>query len=386
MIGSLYLNRRKDFPISNRKRSNSLLDKQYNTYATTDVVRYDPVDEEDPEGQNPAGRCPPKNRNCCGLLVHTPNSSRFADHLHSRVLQKFPFLVEMFYWILNYVFYLFAKAIAERLFSNTGVWDMAESHGIRLLEIEHKSWSSIFFPIAETDLQHWFMDGHLTALTFLNRAYSLVHIPGTVSFISWYYFAAPSHDTFTVVRRTMSLTNLLAFTVFTIFPTMPPRLLPKGFGFHDTVRHDNAESVWQSGKYANQLAAMPSLHFGYAFCIGCTFIYHSGVFRRQSRMDETVKSKSWKSLYVIGGVLYPALVLTVIIATANHYWLDAVASVFVVSFAFFANRVFLILLPLEDMFLWVTRLEKPAPSTGENKSERLLYRQPSYASSDDTLA
>jgi len=214
----------------------------------------------------------------------------------------------------------------------------------------------------------------------------LVHIPGTVAFISWYYYSAPTHDVFAVVRRTMTLTNLFAFTIFTIFPTMPPRLLPKKYGFHDTVRHDNAESVWQGGKYANQLAAMPSLHFGYAFCIGCTFLYHSGVFQRQSQRKDVTKSKFWKSLYVFGGIAYPSLVLTVIIATANHYWLDAVAAVFVVLTAFVCNRFFLALLPLEDLLLWVLRLEKPLPTTGEKHAQRILYQQPSHASSEDTLA
>lgn len=43
---------------------------------------------------------------------------------------------------------------------------------------------------------------------------------------------------------------------------MPPRLLPEEYGFLDTVRHDNAESVWMKGEVVNSLAAMPSMHFG----------------------------------------------------------------------------------------------------------------------------
>ena len=70
--------------------------------------------------------------------------------------------------------------------------------------------------------------------------------------------------------------------------------------------------------------------------------------------------------FVFVGIFYPALVLLVIIATANHYWLDALAGFFVVLFAFLCNKVFLVLLPLEDLFLWATRLEKPVPTTGDN--------------------
>lgn len=184
----------------------------------------------------------------------------------------------------------------------------------------------------------------------------------------------------------MTLTNFLAFATFTLYPTMPPRLLPSEYGFHDTVRHDNAQSVWQTGKFANQLAAMPSLHFGYSFCIGCTLIYHSGIFQRQSQKIEGAKARIMQALFVVWGILYPALVLTVIIATANHYWLDAVAATVVVLVAFLLNRVFMVLLPLEDILLWALRLEKPIPSTGERRPEHMLLQQPALAYSDTSLA
>lgn len=77
-------------------------------------------------------------------------------------------------------------------------------------------------------------------------------------------------------------------------------------------------------------------------------------------------SRLRQMLYVLLGIFYPTLVLTVIVATANHYWMDAVAGFFVVLFAYLCNKVFLILLPLEDLFLWATRLEKPVPTTGDN--------------------
>lgn len=134
---------------------------------------------------------------------------------------------------------------------------------------------------------------------------------------------------------------------------MPPRLLPERFGFHDTVRQDHAESVWVGGKNVNQLAAMPSLHFTYAFITGCTFIYHS---RRQ---------RLWKKLMLgLVGILYPAFVLLVIVATANHYYLDAVVATFTVAISFVFNRVWCVLLPAEDWLCWVLRIEKPQPTTG----------------------
>ena len=107
----------------------------------------------------------------------------------------------------------------------------------------------------------------------------------------------------------MTLTNLLAFTIFVLYPCMPPRLLPREYGFLDSVGHNNAESVWMSGKYVNQLAAMPSMHFGYSFCIGMTMIYHSGLFRRTLERGEVRKNAFWKLFYLFLGLGYPTFIL-----------------------------------------------------------------------------
>ena len=151
---------------------------------------------------------------------------------------------------------------------------------------------------------------------------------------------------------------------------MPPRLLPKEYGFLDTVRHDDAESVFMSGKYVNTLAAMPSMHFGYAFCIGTTLIYHSGLFRRTLEQGESRKSLFWKLFYLIVGVGYPSFILTVIVATANHYFMDAMIATCFVFLSFACNKIFYVFIPLEDLFLYAIRAEKPKPTTGERYHDR----------------
>ena len=146
---------------------------------------------------------------------------------------------------------------------------------------------------------------------------------------------------------------------------MPPRLLPPEYGFLDTVRRDNATSIFMSGNYVNSLAAMPSMHFGYAFVIGCTMVYHSSIFRRTLEKGEARKSWGWKALYSVVGLGYPSMILVTIVATANHYWMDALMATVVATLAYLCNGVFLALLPLEGLLLWALRLEKPIPSTGE---------------------
>lgn len=59
------------------------------------------------------------------------------------------------------------------------------------------------------------------------------------------------------------------------------------------------------------------------------------------------------------GIAYPTIILIAIVATANHFILDAVAGAMVCALAWHGNRVLLNLLPLEDYFLWLVGIHKP---------------------------
>ncbi|CAK1358893.1 unnamed protein product [Cercospora beticola] len=310
-------------------------------------------------------------------LVNSPFVSQSDSNMNfpSRILQRFPFLVEMFYWALNFLAYALTKKIGAALYNrnaNNEVTELAQSHGIAILNLEHNTMAKIFFPISEVDFQRFFLNGHLGFMTLFNQFYSLVHIPGTVAYLSWWYYTAPSHDHFALARRTMTLGNFSAFMIFSFWPCMPPRLLPESFGFKDTVRQSNAESVWVGGANVNQLAAMPSLHFTYAFTIGCTFLWHSGL-PSMLRGRRTGKSPILSFIWILAGILYPLLVLSIIVATANHYYMDAVVATFSVALSFMLNRVWYVLLPLEALFLKVVRLRKPTPTTAQGK-RKLLER------------
>jgi hypothetical protein len=375
MIGSLIINRRRGFRIMDRGRGRSPTRSLLSTPGSSRSPGESSSDSEHllaDESLVAEYREGPKTRSCCGITtVQTPDNSRFANNIHSRVLAKFPFLIEMFYWALNFITYAVTKAVAAQLLARGGnIWDLAQAHGLQVLWVEHDSFLSFLFPIRENDFQAWFLTGHTDLLTFLNRIYSLVHIPGTVTFLSWYYYCAPTFTHFSTVRRTMTLGNFAAFFIFTLWPCMPPRLLPEEYGFHDTVRQDNAESVFVGGAYVNQLAAMPSLHFTYAFVIGCTFIYHSSVLPYPLAYSKTVlaKQKRWSAtrlIFFVLGIFYPLLVLTVIVATANHYFLDACVAMCTVTISLCINKIWYVLLPAEDWFAWCIRIEKPRPTTGD---------------------
>lgn len=181
----------------------------------------------------------------------------------------------------------------------------------------------------------------------------------------------------------MAVCNLIAFIVFTLWPCMPPRLLSdpnvpgkigkeaRRYGFVDTVHSTEGESsVWTQNKFCNQYAAMPSLHFGYSLLIGMTIC--SIPLAPQHRRSRTLalrlsRGKSLRLrlpsprrlLCLMIGLAYPTMILLAIIATANHFVLDAVAGAIVCGLAWTGNRVLLNLLPLEDYFLLLVRIHKP---------------------------
>lgn len=82
--------------------------------------------------------------------------------------------------------------------------------------------------------------------------------PATILFFGWFY-ASERHAVFARARRTLAMANLLAFIVFSLYPCMPPRLLPKEFGFVDAVLRSSVRSIYNHNKYQNQYAAVRDL-------------------------------------------------------------------------------------------------------------------------------
>lgn len=172
------MTRRRGFRIFNH-HSSSFNTLDFNS-SSEGLLLFDSDIEGDYEEFASTNKYPSKRRTCCDVLLHLPNTSRFKNNTHSRILRRFPFLIEMFYWIINYAFYRFTSIASQKIFARTGIWNVAQAHGIAVLEVEEYSILSFLFPFHERQAQQWFMHGHQDALTVLNKAYALVHIPGTV--------------------------------------------------------------------------------------------------------------------------------------------------------------------------------------------------------------
>jgi hypothetical protein len=79
---------------------------------------------------------------------------------------------------------------------------------------------------------------------------------------------------------------------------------------------------------------------------------------------------SWRRLTCLSvGFLYPTIILTAIIATANHFSLDAVAGSIICGMGWWGNDVLLNLLALEDWFLWAAGIHKPEATVVDVEEE-----------------
>src|SRR5215213_8761539 len=140
----------------------------------------------------------------------------------------------------------------------------------------------------------------------LGVAYMTLHFGATALAVRWVY--RERRQAFPLVRTTLIASTALALAGYVLYPAAPPRLA--GLGFSDTVTTHTGLNLSSDllGSFYNPLAAVPSLHFGYALIVGVAL---AALARRR-----------WVRVV---GALYPAFMLFDIVATANHFWFDAAA-------------------------------------------------------------
>ncbi|MEU8027403.1 phosphatase PAP2 family protein [Streptomyces sp. NPDC049099] len=150
--------------------------------------------------------------------------------------------------------------------------------------------------------------------------YASLHYLVTPALLIWLFRAHAEH--YRRARTWLMTSTFIGLIGFTLLPTCPPRLLSAGHGFVDTMAHYSSYGWWGSeasaprgmGGMTNQYAAMPSLHVGWALWCGVMLWRHG-----RTRLARTV------------AVGYPLGTALVVMGTANHYLLDAVAGVAVMG-------------------------------------------------------
>ncbi|MFK0234097.1 phosphatase PAP2 family protein [Streptomyces vinaceus] len=141
-----------------------------------------------------------------------------------------------------------------------------------------------------------------------NTYYAAVHFPATVLFLIWLYVRRPGH--YLWARRVLAVLTGAALVLHLTFPLAPPRML--GAAHLVDTAQVYGPSVYRAAPttdtMANQFAAMPSLHFGWALMLALGMI--------------AATRSRWRVLWL----LHPLVTLLVVVGTANHYWLDAIVA------------------------------------------------------------
>lgn len=141
--------------------------------------------------------------------------------------------------------------------------------------------------------------------------YVAVHFPVTAAFLVWGFVCRPRRE-YQWARNLLVLQTSAALVLHIAYPLAPPRMFPS-FGFVDTM------SVFGPSAYngpvadvANQYAAMPSLHVGWAFTIALVL---------------------WRTRpgpMAALAAAHAAITVAVVLITANHWLLDCAVGVLLV--------------------------------------------------------
>ena len=178
---------------------------------------------------------------------------------------------------------------------------------------------------SETSVQDLIIN-HSWVVRASNYYYATAHLTLMVVFLVWLWLR--HRDRYPVVRNTIA-----GFTAMSLLIQMiavaPPRLID-GTGLIDTAQL-YGQSVYAAigSGIADEYAAMPSIHIGWAVLISVAIVACS--------------PSRWRWL----GLLHGVLTIFVVVATANHYWFDGIAAVMLLVPALFIAR-------------WIERLRRRA--------------------------
>lgn len=208
------------------------------------------------------------------------------------------------------------SAYAHIRLAATAGRETAERHGRQIHSVERR---------LHIDIEHAL--NHAVARTgelraFFDYYYATFHFLVPLAILAVLYVRRPAD--YRWARTALGLATLLALVGFWLYPLAPPRLMP-GLGFIDTVHgvQDFAQPDYGAlTAVTNQYAAMPSLHFGWSLWCGVIVVL--------------LAPKPWMKAL---GALHPLFTVSAIVATANHWVLDAVGGATVVALGFLITYV-----------------------------------------------
>jgi PAP2 superfamily len=147
-----------------------------------------------------------------------------------------------------------------------------------------------------------------TVTDAFNTYYGGTHFLVPAVALAWLLLRHP--EQYRRARTALAVTTAVAFVCFWLYPVAPPRLLPAGFGIVDTLRAGGSGHLESSliNTAGDQYASMPSLHVAWA--VWCALALYPVV-------------RHWALRVLV--VAYPLMTTLVVVATGNHFFLDAAA-------------------------------------------------------------
>ena len=185
-------------------------------------------------------------------------------------------------------------------------------HVERLERVTHIGW--------EEGIQSWFLQ-FPELVKGMNWFYLSSHFFVTGAFFVWLYWR--NREGFSIFRDGFLLATAIALVIHWRYPTAPPRLA--NMNIKDTIDLYSGVNIGgpHHERFANPVAAVPSLHAGWALALGVGIVLYAR-----------------NHLVRVVGVLYPAAVLLTIVVTGNHFIFDAVAGALVMAVGFAATTPF----------------------------------------------
>jgi hypothetical protein len=173
-----------------------------------------------------------------------------------------------------------------------------------LEDIERWTWT-----LHEARLNHFVFD-HKTLAQAMNIYYGTIHFIVPPILLIWMWRTRPAY--YRRARNALAVVTFIAMPFFVFVPLAPPRFVaPQAHAtFQDTTPYGGLGPLDRGNfKDDNPYAAMPSLHMAWSTWCACVMVGAAASKRRRWRR--------WLA------VLYPALTLTVVVGTANHWFGDA---------------------------------------------------------------
>jgi hypothetical protein len=159
--------------------------------------------------------------------------------------------------------------------------------------------------------------GHPLLVQTANWYYAALHFAALGLLLLWLF---GRHRARYAEVRTVLVLLTASSLLLQLLPVAPPRLLPE-LGYVDTAALYGQSVYDVSGISVDQLAAMPSVHVGWALLVAWAVIRVSS------------------SRYRWWVLVHPVLTMFVVVATANHFWLDGIVAAVLLALSVAALRL-----------------------------------------------